>query len=296
MLNDPDTKNFTMLMIQEQYWCTGDDSVNSDHSWTPFEPMGAITDKQPRSAIYVNKNSLAAARITQLPILSTDITAIQIMLQDSTKPSLFVNIYNPCDDSALPALKLYFQGSRVNLTSNSHDLVIVAGDFNCHHPTWNPPGYTRHDEEADKLVDIASDLGLGLLIPPGTVTFPNAGTAIDLVWANNTAANRMLKCHVSQAHDQGSDHLAIETLLTAEMQKAPEVPSFNYDKTDWEEFNKVLPKVLPHIPHPSTLWSAAAIDGYTEQLTNALTKATEETTPNRKPCPHSKRWWTPQLT
>src|SRR5271169_1690624 len=105
--------------------------------------MGATTDKQPRSSIYVDKNSFTAARITQLPIPSTDITAIQITLQGSTKPSLFISVYNPCDDSALPALQLYLQGNRFNLTSDSHDLVIVAGDFNCHHPMWSPPGYTR---------------------------------------------------------------------------------------------------------------------------------------------------------
>ena len=172
----------------------------------------------------------------------------------------------------------------------------MAGDFNCHHPAWNPPRYTRHDEEADKLIDLATDLGLNLLIPPGTITYPNAGTAIDLVWANETAYTRMMKCGIALSHDQGSDHLPIETWLIGEAQKPPEIPSLNYDKTDWEMFNKIIQKQLPCIPHPSSLWSPEAIDGYTEQLTTVLIKAVEETTPYRKPCRHSKRWWTPELT
>ena len=57
----------------------------------------------------------------------------------------------------------------------------MAGDFNCHHPMWNPSQYIRHDEEADKLIDLAADLNLSLIIPLRTVTFPNAETTIDLV-------------------------------------------------------------------------------------------------------------------
>ena len=95
----------------------------------------------------------------------------------------------------------------------------MAGDFNCHHPMWNPPQYTRHDEEVDKLVDLAANLSLSLLIPLGMVTFPNVVTAIKLIWANETAAARTLKCGIALSHDQGSDHLPIETLLTSDLQK-----------------------------------------------------------------------------
>ena len=284
-------KNFTILMIQEQYWSDYTKSSLTHPAWMLFEPTGTTPDRQPRSVIYVNRKSFTAAQITQLPVPSSDVTAIQIKLQGASKPSLFINIYNPCDDSALPALQQYFQQS----LPHQYDLIIMAGDFNCHHPMWNPPRYTRHDEEADKLIDLATDLGLNLLIPPGTVTFPDAETAIDLVWANEMASARMMKCGIADNHDQTSDHLAIETWLAGEVENAPEIPSFNYDKTDWEKFNKIIQELLPQIPHPTTLWSPAAIDRYTGQITTVLTKAVEETTPYRKPCPHSKRWWTPEL-
>ena len=177
MLNDPDMKDVTMLMIQEQYWSKYTKSSLTHHAWILYEPIGTAPDKQPRSVIYINKKSFTAAQITQLSIPSADITAIQVKLQGASKPSLFINIYNPCDNSALPALQQYFQQN----PPRHHELIIMAGDFNCHHPMWNPPLYTRHDEEADKLIDIATDLGLNLLIPLGTITFPNAETAIDLV-------------------------------------------------------------------------------------------------------------------
>ena len=237
ILNDPDIKDFTMLMIQEQYWSNYTKSSLTHHAWILYEPMGTASDEQqPRSVIYVNKKSFTAAQITQLLIPSADITAIQAKLQGASKPSLFINIYNPSDNSALPALQRYFQQN----PPHHYELIIMAGDFNCHHPMWNPPRYSRHDEEADKLVEIATELGLNLLIPPGTVTFPNAETAIDLVWANEMASARMMKCGVAQVHDHGSDHLPIETWLIGEIQKLPELPSFNYNKTDWEKFKEIL--------------------------------------------------------
>ena len=105
----------------------------------------------------------------------------------------------------------------------------------------------------------------------------------------------MIKCCIALSHDQGSDHLPIETWLVSEAQKPPEIPSFNYDKTDWETFSKILQERLPCIPHPSSLRSPEAIDRYTDQLTTVLINAVEDTTPYRKPCRHSKRWWTPEL-
>jgi len=70
-------------------------------------------------------------------------------------------------------------------------------DFNLHHPMWNPQTYLTHDIEADDLIDMASDLNLGLLLPPGTITHPSdnpsGGTTIDLVWGNDKAEDILLK-------------------------------------------------------------------------------------------------------
>ena len=66
---------------------------------------------------------------------------------------------------------------------------------------WNLQNYMRHDEEADTLIDLAADFGLSLMILPGTITFSNASTAIDLVWGNDTAMNCMLQCRTADDSD-----------------------------------------------------------------------------------------------
>jgi len=63
---------------------------------------------------------------------------------------------------------------------------------------------------------------------------------------------------------------------------------FNYARTDWKELNNKLEQYLPHLP---ILKTYADIDKYTEELIKAIMKALEETTPCKRPSPHSKRWW-----
>ena len=122
----------------------------------------------------------------------------------------------------------------------------MGGDFNTHHPIWNPEEYTRHDEEANALVDMMTELELKLLLPPGTITYPNAGTTIDLVWGSNEAVNHMITCRIAKEHDHGSDHLPIETTIAMRIEEPQRHLPYNYAKTDWKELNKRLELYLPN--------------------------------------------------
>ena len=57
----------------------------------------------------------------------------------------------------------------------------MVGDFNLHHPLWNPPDYETHDHEVEDLIDLMATNGLNLILPAGTITFPRNSTTIDLV-------------------------------------------------------------------------------------------------------------------
>jgi len=291
ILNDPDMKNYTILMLQEQYWFPYTKSSPIHHSWALFEPSIQNTERAPRAAIYVNKNQLPAAKISQLPMPSSDVVVIQISA--SQKPILLINIYNPCNESVLTTVHTYLQ----SLRNQDYEFIIMGGDFNCHHPMWNPQSYTRHDEEADTLVDLAADLGLSLMIPPGTITYPNAGTAIDLVWGNNPAVHNVLKCQIAENQDHGSDHLPIETILDINAEKTVlNEPGFNYAKANWDQFKNQLEMHISSTSFPKTCTTLADIDTYTEQLINVIQMAVKESTPIKKPSPHSKHWWNEQLT
>src|SRR5436190_7171090 len=292
VLNHPDTKQYAILLLQEQF-CFPRTKLSPTHpSWTLYEPTTS-NNEQPRSAIYVNKNLINAARITHIQLPINDVTAIEITTKDP-QPMLIINVYKPCDKKIIPELHNYLQN---RLTTRKYTTIIIAGDFNTHHPLWNPSEYERHDEEADTLVEMMAELELDLLIPAGTITYPNAGTAIDLVWGNKEAKNRIIKCQVAEKNDHTSDHLPIETILATQTEPPQFLPSYNFAKTNWQELNNELKTNLSELSTASEkITTHAKVDKYAEQLVEAIKRAIQKTTPRKRLSPHSKRWWMVQLT
>ena len=57
-----------------------------------------------------------------------------------------------------------------------------------------------------------------------------------------------------------------------------------------------LQEYLPTLPENNPLTTTNEIDEFATDLTNAISKAIEETTPRKKPSPFSKSWWNKELT
>ena len=100
----------------------------------------------------------------------------------------------------------------------------MLGDFNLHHPLWNPPDYDTYDREAEDLIDLMAINGLDLILPAGTITFPRYSTTIDLVWGNAQMEEKVRRCKVAHNHDHSSDHFPIITTLDLEPEKMEEIP------------------------------------------------------------------------
>src|ERR1700756_660480 len=136
-------------------WSTFTKESPNHPSWLRYEPTNK--DKPPRATTYVNKSQITAAQITQIPLPFSDAVALQINPRNKREPpTVIVNVYNPCDASIIS--ELHETMKQIKLKDGT--ITIVAGDFNCHHPVWNPSSYTRHDKTADQLIDMAAELGL----------------------------------------------------------------------------------------------------------------------------------------
>ena len=110
-----------------------------------------------------------------------DIVATALRLDQEQHPTLIINIYNTKKTPHLTDLRTFL---RKHIQSNTYNGIIIAGDFNLHHPLWNPPSCHDCDPEADVLIDTMAQLQLKPMLPAGTITFIKAKTAIDLVWGN----------------------------------------------------------------------------------------------------------------
>ena len=302
LLNDPRSEQFTALLVQEQCWVRKlKSSLMHNTSWTLIEST-TKAKQHPRSAIYINKRKLASPFFEQKHLPFSDVTAVVIKTANP-KPTLIINVYNPPgkEDSILTPLRQYMHQ---HVRNNEYHAIIMAGDFNVHHPLWNPPNYTTHEDYADELIHMMADKSMRLLIPPGTITFPGKGrtkgTAIDLVWGNEAAEESVIKCKVSKKNDHGSDHYPILTEL--DLRPHPEnnredTMPYNYAKTDWDALRLKVTEYLPHlIDANDTNLAPSDLDQYAMEITEAITRAIHETTPRKIICPFSKRWWNDDLT
>ena len=106
----------------------------------------------------------------------------------------------------------------------------------------------------------------------------------------------VVKCKVSSYNDHTSDHLPIETIFNLQppLVEQTELP-YNYDKTDWKTLEARLPEYMPPILDPNTA-TTDGVDKAAMELSNALQQVITETTPRKKACPFSKRWWNEDLT
>ena len=134
VLNDPTSQNTTILVLQEQYWSRHTKSSLIHHSWTLIEPS-LKTGTWPRAAIYINKALLPPSAFAQVLLPFSDIVAVAITTTD--KPILIINLYNPQRNGQLiTPLKRHLQQ---HLHMQEYSKVLILGDFNLHHPLWNPP-------------------------------------------------------------------------------------------------------------------------------------------------------------
>ncbi len=175
------SNKYTVLMLQEQYFSMYINSSPIHHSWTLIKSK-ARENHPPWAAIYLNKTILPAHSYEPIHMEIPNTVAVALQLNKAQHPTLIINIYNTKNTSQLKELWTYLQK---HLRNNTYNGIIMAGDFNLHHPLWNPPNYQNQDSEADTLIDIISQTRLKSMLPADIITFPRAKTAIDLVWGYN---------------------------------------------------------------------------------------------------------------
>jgi hypothetical protein len=124
----------------------------------------------------------------------------------------------------------------------------------------------------------------------GTIIYPTAGTTIDLVWGNQKAERRIIKCQIADFDDHSSDYRPIETILDL-LSIIPDTNSkapLDLEKMDTKTFKAKLPTYLPRILNSANT-TPTEVDQYAEEIVQAIQKAIEETTPRKRPSSFSKR-------
>ena len=307
-----------LVVVQEPYIIQDSQDYTTTRStahqtFTQILPRDNGNGLRPRTLVYVSKTfhplvSLATSSPTDPDLLAIDI------IEGNAKIQL-LNIYNEDDQAGTGPRTLERCLFRQPLYPNT----ILLGDFNTHHPWWDP--LAQKTPGADQFIEWLEQHDLELLNSPGTGTFfrPNLTreSVLDLSFTISSLANRIQDWQVLP--DLGSDHYGILFSITGTktgmVDNLIQPTCFNTRLANWDLFatslqsNIVESTALSSNEFKSLLpsWEkqrgileentpiTALLDNAAAELTTAITSAARISIPVTKPGARSKPWWNGEL-
>jgi hypothetical protein len=165
----------------------------------------------------------------------------------------------------------------------------VLGDFNLHHPLWNP-GNNGHHILADDVIEALAIKDINLILPKDTITRDvqrgphHEQSTLDLIFSS---IKSIKSCKIDWTLEQASDHFPIRTTLILEGKKGniPPKPKRNWKKLDLERFLAIIDQRSTSLKALLPLTTKEDIDLYISALVRTINAAIEESTPIKRPSP-----------
>lgn len=152
--------------------------------------------------------------------------------------------------------------------------TVVCGDFNLHHPLWDP--FERTHTEAQALFALAERWRLSLVTPCGEPTREAPGqrpSTIDLAWVSE-AHGCPIATHEGVGDFVGSDHRP--QILRALVTRPPPLLQDARAQFSWRLFNKNMAQELAvDLPTPGPMETEAEVVREVNKLVDGLTKIAE---------------------
>ena len=171
----------------------------------------------------------------------------------------------------------------------------LAGDFNLHHPLWSTTRRHVWSEAttAQPLLAMVEQFHLQLLTVPGTAThrWKDGQSTIDLTFASEEMASRMIYCRVDPSRDCDSDHLPISMAFTWSCRPAAPSRKRQWAKTDTVKLKDTLKERLRTAPEALKLGKKDDIDTSTRMIVDALQAGIDASTPWSNPSSRSVSWF-----
>jgi ribonuclease HI len=218
-----------------------------------------------------------------------------------------LNIYNDCiRTTTQETLATFLEREIARLRPTADDHMIWTGDFNRHHPLWDEDRNTQlftntYLNAAQPLLDLIADYGMIMMLPKGLPTLQSSSsknwTRPDNVFCTDHTGESFISCTTNPAlRGPATDHVPILSILEFVVPRATVETKHNFRETDWEEFQEKLDLELAKIPPAQPLVDIDEFQTAARNLTITIQNIIEQVVPKSKPNPHSKRWWTKDLT
>lgn len=292
--NNPLTLKVPLIFIQEPPTIPRSQTQIRQRSGFRILYPTTTTSERPFSCIFIQDAFAEKVfSMAAIEIPTPNITGIRIQMREDSVPINFINVYNRVETQHL------------NL-SILHDLIQqlanqpthLLGDFNLHHPAWNPSDWEDSPhQDADNLVCALHQLSFSLVSPAGVPTRYQSHqrpTVIDLYWLSSSVEHfDTALCSVDDEIDTTSDHRPLHLEIKLDCGNVDPPKRWNYKKTDWNKGRQKLETLLNNIDY-GELDCTQDIEELATHLTDSISNAITSCTPELKITPKSKPWWTPR--
>ncbi|BAE66183.1 unnamed protein product [Aspergillus oryzae RIB40] len=301
LINDHQSQNLDMLLIQEPPMTAYRSHVNHS-AWRLYRPTYTDESVRFRSLLYVNRR-ISTSSHRQIHCNHPDVVAIKIWTPELQY--LIFSVYIPPValyeapevSSAQQILEEIQTSIRQHAEGNNRvTKLILAGDWNRHHPAWSHrPVHHSFAEHAEELINFFQAHELQWCLAPGQPTFwslkePGKTSVLDLTLTNNT--ERLIKCQLYH-HHYGSDHRGTYSEWSLQPKQNVKLKLKRaYDRADWTKVGQDILNLID--PQPRIL-SSQDLDQVVENLVHTTTTVLDQHVPFLAPSPYSKRWFTPDL-
>lgn len=281
-------------------------------SYSQIFPCSSDYNLRPRTMFYISRGMEKSTKKDEEH--SKDPDLLTVIISGLGYNLSIVNIYNQ-KNQGFENNSMTIDRIKDNLSLSPY--CIVVGDFNEHHPDWDP--YHPKSTNADTLETWIQEQGLSIMNIIGKGTFFRSGmkcpSVIDLTLATKLSENLIEDW---QTLNTGSDHdgilFNIHNMKNNEQQDGTaKCGRFNTDKANWESFEKSTQELFNesrilsanHLLSLSKRCTKEIIDGDNllidqldkvgEELTLIILRAAEGTIPRNRLGAKIKPWWTGEL-
>lgn len=301
LINDQASQDLDVLLIQEPSTTSYQTYVNH-RLWHTYQPTHHDDSTRKRSLVYINKRISTSAH-RQIACNHPDVTAIKIW-NEKRQILVFsvyiepIDLYRVHETQSMQTTLDEIETTIEEHTQNSPipTSLIIAGDFNRHHPAWSGTYvHARIMAQAEELINFIHARGLSSSLPSGTPTYwslsrPGQRSTVDLTLTDTP--DSMVECDLYR-DNFGSDHCATLSGWDIRVQQRPEPPPRRaYKRAEWAKIGSMIHSHMLGFPKVET---RGELDQAVKTLIDITTAAISKHIPRAKPSPYSKRWFTPEL-
>jgi hypothetical protein len=294
-----------IIALQEPYL----DHLGLTHAnphWNVLYPSNKNLENQKRfRSIILTNTNIASSQIQQISLQCSDITAIRITTP--TRSLLLFNIYNDnTNNDTINTLANEWELRENEWSTLPATEILVLGDFNRHHSTWETrrnAHLSSPDCLLNPLLDLIVNMRLEMALPRDIPTLEarNTGnwTRPDNVWRCSDTPSPFISCDIDPSlRPAHTDHLPIISVIDLSLIPSIRTERFNYKTVDWDTYRTKLEiNIEKTVTAPANpIHSPEELEQATNQLFEAIDMTTREVVPLIKLTPHTKRWWTNELS